>query len=122
MAVVHDTKTTLPLQIAGRDADLHIRFSKGERSGDLLLILDEIRHPEPTAKPIAQFSLTPRECDVLNWLAKGKTNRDIADIIGISSRTVNKHLEHIFVKLGVETRSAAVALAVGIRRSESETA
>jgi DNA-binding CsgD family transcriptional regulator len=56
------------------------------------------------------YQLTPREQDVLAWLAKGKTNRDIADILGMSPRTVNKHLEHIFVKLGVETRTAAVAL------------
>jgi DNA-binding response OmpR family regulator/DNA-binding CsgD family transcriptional regulator len=56
-------------------------------------------------------SLTPRETEVLSWLAKGKTNRDIADILGMRPRTVNKHLEHIFEKLGVETRSAATAVA-----------
>ena len=59
------------------------------------------------------FRLTPRENDVLMWLGKGKTNRDIAEILGMSPRTVNKHLEHIFVKLGVETRSAAAVLASG---------
>ncbi len=42
----------------------------------------------------------PRETEVLSWLAKGKTNRDIAGILGMSPRTVNKHLEHIFEKLG----------------------
>ena len=52
-----------------------------------------------------------RETEVLSWLAKGKTNRDIGEILGMSHRTVNKHLEHIFEKLGVETRSAAAALA-----------
>lgn len=124
-AVVDDIEAILPLQIAGRDATLRIRFSKGERSGDLLLILDEIRYATATT-PMAQFSLTPREHDVLDWLSKGKTNRDIAEILGMSPRTVNKHLEHIFIKLGVETRSAAVALNValnlGLTRSESETA
>ena len=55
--------------------------------------------------------LTPRETEVLSWLAKGKTNRDIAEILGMSHRTVNKHLEHIFEKLSVETRSAATAIA-----------
>jgi len=55
--------------------------------------------------------LTPRETQVLAWLAQGKTNRDIADILGMSHRTVNKHLEHIYEKLGVETRAAAAALA-----------
>lgn len=56
-------------------------------------------------------ALTPRETEVLTWLARGKTNRDIAEILGMSHRTVNKHLEHIFEKLGVETRAAAAALA-----------
>jgi DNA-binding NarL/FixJ family response regulator len=56
-------------------------------------------------------ALTARETEVLSWVAKGKTNKDIADILGLSSRTVNKHLEHVFEKLGVETRAAAAALA-----------
>ncbi|MEO0316990.1 MAG: hypothetical protein RL404_667 [Pseudomonadota bacterium] len=62
-----------------------------------------------------QYQLTPRETDVLGWVAKGKTNRDIGEILGMSPRTVNKHLEHIYVKLGVETRAAAAAL-VAARR------
>jgi DNA-binding NarL/FixJ family response regulator len=60
---------------------------------------------------LASAALTPREAEVLSWVAKGKTNRDIADILGMSPRTVNKHLEHVFEKLGVETRAAAAALA-----------
>lgn len=60
---------------------------------------------------LLQAALTPRETEVLTWLARGKTNRDIAEILGMSHRTVNKHLEHIFEKLGVETRAAAAALA-----------
>jgi DNA-binding NarL/FixJ family response regulator len=59
------------------------------------------------------LSLTTREAEVLIWIARGKSNRDIADILGISPRTVNKHLEQIFVKLGVENRASAAALAVG---------
>ena len=62
-------------------------------------------------KRLSSAALTPRETEVLSWLAKGKTNRDIADILGMSPRTVNKHLEHIFEKLGVETRTAAAAIA-----------
>jgi DNA-binding NarL/FixJ family response regulator len=59
------------------------------------------------------FRLTQRESEVLNWVIKGKTNRDIGEILGTSPRTVNKHLEHVFVKLGVETRTAAASLALG---------
>jgi DNA-binding response OmpR family regulator len=65
----------------------------------------------PGACRLDEAALTPRETEVLSWLAKGKTNRDIAEILGMSHRTVNKHLEHIFEKLGVETRAAAAALA-----------
>jgi DNA-binding response OmpR family regulator len=65
----------------------------------------------PETDRLLQASLTPRETEVLAWLARGKTNRDIAEILGMSHRTVNKHLEHIFEKLGVETRAAAAALA-----------
>jgi len=53
--------------------------------------------------------LTQREMVVLEWVAHGKTNRDIGDILSMSPRTVNKHLEHIYEKLGVETRTAAGA-------------
>jgi DNA-binding response OmpR family regulator/DNA-binding CsgD family transcriptional regulator len=58
------------------------------------------------------LSLTTREAEVLIWIARGKSNRDISDILGISPRTVNKHLEQIFNKLGVENRASAAALAV----------
>jgi DNA-binding NarL/FixJ family response regulator len=66
-----------------------------------------------------RFSLTPREVEVLGWIASGKTDRDIADILGMRPRTVNKHLEHIYVKLGVETRTAAAAIARSTRHSVS---
>jgi DNA-binding response OmpR family regulator/DNA-binding CsgD family transcriptional regulator len=69
----------------------------------------------------AQFSselgLTPREGEVLSWLSKGKTNRDIAQILGLSPRTVDKHLEQIYAKLGVENRTAAAAVATNTNRS-----
>jgi DNA-binding NarL/FixJ family response regulator len=53
------------------------------------------------------FGLTGREAEVLLWISRGKTNRDIGDILGLSPRTVNKHLEQVFVKLGVENRASA---------------
>jgi DNA-binding response OmpR family regulator/DNA-binding CsgD family transcriptional regulator len=59
----------------------------------------------------AVFKLTKRESEVLYWATKGKTNKDIADILAASPRTINKHLEHVFVKMGVETRTAAASLA-----------
>ena len=67
---------------------------------------------EPTAEPPLP-ALTPRENEVVGWLAAGKTDRDIGAILGCSHRTVQKHLQHIYEKLGVETRTAAVMRARG---------
>jgi DNA-binding response OmpR family regulator len=58
-----------------------------------------------------QLALTQREAEVIVWIAHGKSNRDISEILGISPRTVNKHLEQIFTKLGVENRASAAAQA-----------
>ena len=59
-----------------------------------------------------RFALTAREADVLVWVARGKSNRDVGAILGLSPRTVNKHLEQIYEKLGVENRTSAAALAL----------
>jgi len=59
--------------------------------------------------------LTCREHEVMRWLAAGKTDRDIAEILAISPRTVHKHLQRIYEKLGVETRTAAVMRFVNAR-------
>lgn len=79
--------------------------------GESMLLLRLATQDNAATQRMREVTLTPRETEVLSWLAKGKTNRDIADILGMSPRTVNKHLEHIFEKLGVETRSAATAIA-----------
>ena len=60
------------------------------------------------------FGLTVRESEVLLWIAKGKSNRDIGEILGLSSRTVNKHLEQIYIKLGVENRASAAVKAANV--------
>ena len=64
--------------------------------------------------PAQGWQLTPREQDVLRWLSAGKTDRDIGAILAISPRTVHKHLQRIYEKLGVETRTAAVTRAFGL--------
>lgn len=66
-----------------------------------------------------ELGLTSREGEVLSWLSKGKTNRDIAQILGLSPRTVDKHLEQIYSKLGVENRTAAAAIAVNANHRKS---
>lgn len=67
----------------------------------------------------SELGLTTREGEVLSWLSKGKTNRDIAQILGLSPRTVDKHLEQIYSKLGVENRTAAAAIAVNATHRKS---
>ncbi|MCZ7495721.1 response regulator [Agrobacterium rhizogenes] len=84
----------------GPDEFLFRLTAANEKSGDHLLR--------------EHFSLTARESEVLLWIAKGKSNRDIGDILGLSARTVNKHLEQIYVKLGVENRASAAVKAAHI--------
>ena len=70
---------------------------------------------EPAQMDIEARTLTPLENEVLHWLARGKTDVEIAALLGLSPRTVQKHLEHVYVKLGVETRTAAVMRALALR-------
>lgn len=79
--------------------------------GEAMWLLSVQQAGEAAPSRLATAALTPRETEVLSWVAKGKTNRDVGEILGMSPRTVNKHLEHVFEKLGVETRAAATALA-----------
>jgi DNA-binding CsgD family transcriptional regulator len=78
------------------------------------LLLEE-RSPALEPAFLESLDLTRREGEVLLWVAQGKTNTEIGTILGLSPRTVQKHLEHIFEKLGVETRTAAVTLALSWR-------
>jgi DNA-binding NarL/FixJ family response regulator len=61
--------------------------------------------------PLLKLGLTPRASEALLWLAQGKTNAEIASILGITESTVKKHVQEVFDKLGVETRSAAAVRA-----------
>lgn len=67
---------------------------------------------EATPAKLEPLGLTPREAEVLFWVARGKTNDEIATVLGIGLTTVKKHLESTFVKLGVENRTAAAAMAL----------
>lgn len=73
--------------------------------------------PVPAQAKVAPPGLTPREAAVMHWLACGKTDAEIAALLSISPRTVQKHLEHVYVKLGVETRTAAVMRMLAISES-----
>jgi DNA-binding NarL/FixJ family response regulator len=101
-----------PFCVVQAQGRLNMYFAGEISNYEYLLLIDEQRAEASTRRLAEAHNLTAREAEVLNWLAAGKTNRDIAEILGMSPRTVNKHLEHIYVKLGVETRSAAAAIAV----------
>lgn len=73
--------------------------------------IDDARAAWGVPAPRLAPELTAREREVLNWLSGGKTDKDIGDILGISPRTVHKHLQRIYEKLGVENRTAAVVRA-----------
>jgi DNA-binding response OmpR family regulator len=91
----------LQLSYVGQIApdEILLRLLEGEFENDNLVLKRKLQ-------------LTQRESEVLMWIARGKSNRDIAEILDLSPRTVNKHLEQIYAKLGVENRASAAALAV----------
>lgn len=83
--------------VGGSNADSGIRAGAEPDSNQA--------QPLPRTAHTAQLTL--REAEVLQWIACGKTDADVAALLGLSPRTVQKHLEHIYQKLGVETRTAA---------------
>ena len=91
---------------------LHQQTDDGERGGDWLIVMREISDDAVVEAMSLSFKLTAREAEVLYWVVKGKTNRDIGDILGSSPATVKKHLERVYAKLGVETRTAAAGMAM----------
>ncbi|HZY19999.1 MAG TPA: response regulator transcription factor [Ramlibacter sp.] len=91
---------------------LHQQIGQDEEGGEWLIVMREVSDAGVIEAMSLSFKLTAREAEVLYWVVKGKINRDIADIVGSSPATVKKHLERIFAKLGVETRTAAAGMAM----------
>jgi len=109
------TELSINLEAAGNfpaAGELSIRITfVGEIGMDEVLLRVTSSQSEEVVLSQA-LGLTIRETEVLLWLSRGKSNRDIATILGLSPRTVNKHLEQIFGKLKVENRASATALAI----------
>ncbi len=104
------TKPVRPPEVLARIA-AHLRTARQLRDV-ARKVPDSLDDTTLAARLVATFPLTPREAEVLFWVIKGKTSKDIGDILGTSPRTVDKHLEHVFEKLGVETRTAAANVAM----------
>jgi DNA-binding response OmpR family regulator len=100
----------LTLQAGERRLEISLVSRIG--SDEILFRVAEINTRADEQVLQARLALTSRESEVLLWISRGKSNREIGEILAISPRTVNKHLEQVFVKLGVENRAAAAARAV----------
>lgn len=109
----------LELREADRSLTAYLLPDPDHHAGFLVLL--EETAAIAGAESFALLPLTRREREVLAWVAAGKTNQEIATILAASPRTVQKHLEHIFTKLGVETRTAAVMRALSLVRSAAAT-
>ncbi|MEM9629176.1 MAG: response regulator transcription factor [Pseudomonadota bacterium] len=101
-----------PLDVERQDGS-SVRLSSLGRSGSGdILARASLNRKEPPGQILSQkLPLSAREGEVLAWLANGKSNKDIATILDLSPRTITKHVEQIFTKLGVENRTAAAAIA-----------
>ena len=97
-----------PLVVDGPRGRLQVREATAARSGSLL-VLEEER--APSAESLLSLGLTRRQSEVLHLLARGRSTEQIATDLFISRQTVRKHLEHIYHRLGVHTREAAVQMA-----------
>jgi DNA-binding CsgD family transcriptional regulator len=120
--VANDTLAPLPREplIVDRNGrQLTVQLIPDHFHDEHLLLLNEKRG-DTAWSALGRHGLTPRESEVLAWVAKGKTNADVGVILGLSGRTVQKHLEHIYQKLGVETRTTATLHALKMLGVERE--
>jgi DNA-binding NarL/FixJ family response regulator len=114
------TKIKPPETLASAEIhQLRLQYMGRLGTNEFLLRLARDTSSASPAEFSQELGLTSREGEVLSWLSKGKTNRDIAQILGLSPRTVDKHLEQIYSKLGVENRTAAAAIAVNAKHRKS---
>ncbi|HEX2585462.1 MAG TPA: response regulator transcription factor [Steroidobacteraceae bacterium] len=101
-----------PVQIDVQQRKLEFSLVSSIGPDEYLFRIAEIHTGNDVERLQKQLALTSREAEILAWISRGKTNRDIGEILNISPRTVNKHLEQVFIKLGVENRAAATARAM----------
>jgi len=106
----------LAVTLPGQNARVEFAFIGRSGPDEYLLRLVETSAEDPAMRLRHRLDVTAREAEVLLWLSRGKQNRDIADILGMSPRTVTKHLEQIYAKLGVENRATAATVALNVLR------
>jgi len=107
-----DDYLTKPVANADLVRAIEARLRRSEQT-----LIREFKPDFSSAKPLLALGLTPRAAEALLWLAQGKTNSDIAAILGVTESTIKKHVQEIFEKLGVETRGAATVRALEVLSS-----
>jgi DNA-binding NarL/FixJ family response regulator len=107
-----DDYLTKPVANADLVQAIEARLRRSERQG-----VREFKPDFSSSEPLLALGLTPRAAEALLWLAQGKTNTDIATILGITESTVKKHVQEMFQKLQVETRGAAALRALEVLSS-----
>lgn len=105
-------KVTHPLRLQLEGRQLAIRFRYCPKAEQLYLLLEETEPEQFSVESLQLLGLTKRESEVLFWVAKDKSLIEVAKLLGMSDRTVKKHLEHIYEKFGVQTRLSAVMYAL----------
>lgn len=108
-----EVKANSGVQIKVDNKEYQIRYIGLAGDNEYLLRIMNVSGESDAQMLKKAFSITQRESEVLFWISKGKTNREIGIILSMSPRTVNKHLEQIFKKLGVENRTTAAAMSLG---------
>lgn len=106
------------MRVKDLEYPLTLKLIGYQSNGEVLMQLIDGKKPTGAELLKQELDLTEREAEVLFWIANGKTNRDIGEILEISPRTINKHLEQIFPKLGVENRTAAAGVALRVMASQ----
>jgi DNA-binding NarL/FixJ family response regulator len=106
-------KNTDTLPLCGIDYPLECQWIERTHQETFLKLIDAKRDADDVLLQ-KSLAITEREAEVLLWVAHGKTNREIGEILSVRPRTVNKHLEQMFPKLGVENRTSAAAMALKV--------
>jgi len=109
-----DDYLTKPVGNADLVQAIETRLRRSEQQ-----VTREFKPDFSSSEPLLKLGLTPRAAEALLWLAQGKTNSDIATILGITESTVKKHVQEMFDKLGVETRGAATVCALEVLNSRA---
>jgi DNA-binding NarL/FixJ family response regulator len=111
-----DDYLTKPVANADLIRAIETRLRRSEQQ-----VTREFKPDFSSSEPLLTLGLTPRAAEALLWLAQGKTNSDIASILGVTESTVKKHVQEMFEKLGVETRGAAAVRALEVLNSCSSS-